>query len=189
MRGSRSLAWTRREPGHARCRLFVHNDKQVPRLFLVPQPPRPQPSTHLRQLLRSPSLLESVMAGGVALPEGVREIVIHMKDTCLLDAKTTAYLTNIPLRTVYHILAVWRKTGEAKPAPEGKQGRPRALDFGDTQVSRQTSNLCFFDRICSSSFNLSLAATICILKSFARFSRSDAGCMCRSQRYGEPCSE
>ncbi len=25
----------------------------------------------------------------------------------------------------------WR----AKPAPEGKQGRPRALDFGDTQVS------------------------------------------------------
>ncbi len=75
------------------------------------------------------------MAGGVALAEGVRAIVIHMKDSCFLDAKTIAYLTGIPIRTVYHVLSVWRKTGEAKPAPEGKQGRPRALDFGDTQVS------------------------------------------------------
>ncbi len=75
------------------------------------------------------------MAGGVALSEDVRGVVIHMKDTCLLDAKTIAYLTGIPIRTVYSVLAAWKKTGEVKPAAEGKQGRPRALDFGDTQVS------------------------------------------------------
>ncbi len=77
----------------------------------------------------------SVMAGGVALTEGVRAIVIHMRETCFLDAKSIAYLTGIPIRTVYHVLSIWRKTGEVKPAPEGKQGRPRALDFGDTRVS------------------------------------------------------
>lgn len=76
------------------------------------------------------------MAGGVALSEGVRGIVVHMKDACFLDAKTISYLTGIPLRTVYNVLAVWRKTGETKPAPEGERGRPRALDFGDTQVSQ-----------------------------------------------------
>ncbi len=74
------------------------------------------------------------MAGGVALSEDARGIVIHMKDTCFLDAKTIAYLTGMPVRTVYHILVAWKKTGEVKPTAEGKQGRPRALDFGDTQV-------------------------------------------------------
>lgn len=78
------------------------------------------------------------MAGGVALSEDTRGVIIHMKDTCLLDAKTIAYLSGIPIRTVYHILLTWNKTGEVKPAPEGKRGRPRLLNFGDTQVSIQS---------------------------------------------------
>ncbi|KLO04633.1 hypothetical protein SCHPADRAFT_793919, partial [Schizopora paradoxa] len=37
-------------------------------------------------------------------------------------------------RSVYRILADWKRTGEVKVVSERKQGRPRALDFADTQV-------------------------------------------------------
>lgn len=43
-------------------------------------------------------------------------------------------LTGIPVRTIYRVLSTWKSTGEVKPAPTGKRGRPRALDFADTQV-------------------------------------------------------
>ncbi len=58
-----------------------------------------------------------------------------MQTTSLLDAKLISQLTGVPLRTVYRVLSVWRTTGEVKPEAEGKQGRPRTLDFADTQVS------------------------------------------------------
>ncbi len=59
---------------------------------------------------------------------------LHAQHFCL-DAKTTASLTGISNRSVYHVLSTWKRTGKVKPAPEGKQGRPRVLDFADTQVS------------------------------------------------------
>lgn len=127
-RGRNSMSMEVGEQGCGTCWISTtgdHNNKQLA-THLVPPPPS---TAHIN------SLLVSVMAGGVALSEGVRTIVIHMKESCFLDAKAISFLTGIPLRTVYHVLAIWRKTGEAKPAPEGKQGRPRALDFGDTQVS------------------------------------------------------
>ncbi len=98
-------------------------------LLVLVRPSSIAATTHLH-------LLSPVMAGSVALLEDVRGVVIHMKETCLLDAKTIAYLSGIPIRTVYHILAAWKKTGEVKNTAEGKQGRPRVLDFGDTQVSK-----------------------------------------------------
>ncbi len=103
-------------------------------------PPRSLFQFHHRRLL--PIFPFSCHGGSVALSEDARGIVIHMKDTCFLDAKTIAYLTGMPVRTVYHILVAWKKTGEVKPTAEGKQGRPRALDFGDTQGMPDTY-LCY----------------------------------------------
>ncbi len=75
------------------------------------------------------------MAGGLAYSEDLRGILIYMHATSLLDAKTISHLTGIPIRSVFRVLSTWKRTGEVKPAPEGKQGRPRALDYADTQVS------------------------------------------------------
>ncbi len=125
--------WATLERGAWHAGLCGNSDKQ-PATLLVLQLPSSTAATN------DSVLLSPVMAGGVALSEDARGVVIHMKDNCFLDAKTIAYLSGIPIRTVYHILAVWKKTGEVKPAPEGKQGRPRALDFGDTQVSVHTSH-------------------------------------------------
>lgn len=75
------------------------------------------------------------MPSGVAFSEDLRAVLIFMHDNRLLDARMINELTGIPIRTVYRVLSTWRNTGEVKPAPEGKQGRPRALDYGDTKVS------------------------------------------------------
>lgn len=75
------------------------------------------------------------MPNGVAFSEDLRGVLIFMHDNCCLDAKTINDLTGIPIRTVYRILSSWKQTGEVKPASEGKPGRPRALDYGDTKVN------------------------------------------------------
>ncbi|KLO06298.1 hypothetical protein SCHPADRAFT_811868, partial [Schizopora paradoxa] len=63
----------------------------------------------------------------------LRNCLIYMHITSCLSAKMISDLTGIPLRTVYRVLSVWKATGEVKPEAQGKQGRPRALDFADTQ--------------------------------------------------------
>ena len=77
----------------------------------------------------------NAMTKGVALSEDLCKVVIYMFSCHNLDMTQIAYLTDIPKRTVYSILSTWRLTGEVKPAPNGKQGRQRVLDFTDTQVS------------------------------------------------------
>ncbi len=79
----------------------------------------------------------SPMTSGKALSEDLQGALIYMHDTTGLDAKTISSLTGIALRTVYRVLSTWKQTGKVKPTPEGKQGRPRVLDFADTQVSLQ----------------------------------------------------
>ncbi|KLO04588.1 Homeodomain-like protein [Schizopora paradoxa] len=74
------------------------------------------------------------MTGGVALSEDLRATVIYMHDSSGLDAKTISQLTGIPRRTVHRILSTWKATGIVKPAPQGRRGRPRALDLADTEV-------------------------------------------------------
>ncbi len=74
------------------------------------------------------------MAAGVALSEDLRGVLLHMHITVSLDAKAISYYTGIPIRTVYRVIATWKRTGQVKPPSEGKQGRPRALDFADTRV-------------------------------------------------------
>lgn len=74
------------------------------------------------------------MPSGVAFSEDLRGVLIFMHTDRFLDAKAITELTGIPIRTIYRVLQTWRETGEVKPASEGKQGRPRALDYGDTQV-------------------------------------------------------
>lgn len=74
------------------------------------------------------------MANGVALSEDLRGVLIYMHVKLSLNAKSISYFTGISIRTVYRVLSTWKSTGEVKPAPEGKQGRPRVLDYGDTEV-------------------------------------------------------
>ncbi len=74
------------------------------------------------------------MPHGVALSEDLRGVLIHIHVSSSLDSKALARLTGIPVRTIQRILSNWKKTGEVKTAPTGKKGRPRALDFSDTQV-------------------------------------------------------
>jgi len=80
------------------------------------------------------------MTAGAALSEDLRNAVIHMHTTAALDAKAISYFTGVPIRTVYSVLSTWKRTGQAKPAraEKEKRGRPRALDFADTQVSLAT---------------------------------------------------
>ena len=75
------------------------------------------------------------MPSVVALSEDLRRVLIYMRESRALEVKTIHDLTGVPARTIYRILSLWKETGEAKPASEGKQGRPRALDYGDTRVS------------------------------------------------------
>lgn len=75
------------------------------------------------------------MASGVALSKDLREVILYMLTHHGLDVKQVAHLTGVSQRTVYRIQFTWRLTGEAKPAPLRKQGRPRALDLADAQVS------------------------------------------------------
>ncbi len=70
----------------------------------------------------------------VALSEDLRGVLIHIHVSSSLDSKALARLTGIPVRTIQRILSNWKKTGEVKTVPTGKKGRPRALDFSDTQV-------------------------------------------------------
>lgn len=74
------------------------------------------------------------MPSGVALSEDLRGVIIHMTVSRGLSLKSISYFTGIPLRTIQRVLTAWKRTGEVKPAPEGSRGRPRALDFADTQV-------------------------------------------------------
>ncbi len=93
---------------------------------LKPQP-QPRTITFARFL--------SAMTAGVAFSEDLRGVLIFMHTSRFLDAKTISHWTGIPIRTIYRVLSTWNRTGEVKPAPSGKQGRPRTLDFTDTQVS------------------------------------------------------
>lgn len=74
------------------------------------------------------------MPSGVAFSEDLRGVLIYMHVHRDLDSNTISLLTRVPRRTVQRVLTMWRRTGKVKPAPEGKRGRPRALDFADTQV-------------------------------------------------------
>ncbi len=101
--------------------------RRIPRATTTLEHQRSQPLSDFR-------LLDFSMPSGVALSEDARGIVIFMHDSRSLNAKSISYFTGIPLRTVQHILSTWKATGEVKPVPEGQRGRPRALDFGDTEV-------------------------------------------------------
>lgn len=74
------------------------------------------------------------MPSGVALSGDLCGVLVKMHISAALDAKAISYFTGIPIRTIYRVLANFKRTGEAKPAPTGQRGRPRALDFADTQV-------------------------------------------------------
>lgn len=75
------------------------------------------------------------MTSGVAVSNDLRQAITYMHKHRGLDVKQIVYLTGIPQRTVYRILSTWSATGEIGPASAGKRGRPRALDFADTQVN------------------------------------------------------
>lgn len=74
------------------------------------------------------------MAAGVALSEDLRGVLIRMHILRDLSTKSISNFTLIPLRTVQSVLTAWKRTGEVKPVSDAVQGRPRALDFADTQV-------------------------------------------------------
>lgn len=99
----------------------------------------PLPSTLPSTATTTPGLFK--MPAGVALSTDLRNCLIYMHTTSCLDGKAISQLTGIPLRTVYRILSVWRSTGEVKPQQVGKPGRPRALDFANTQVCRDHQRL------------------------------------------------
>lgn len=75
------------------------------------------------------------MTNGLPLSGDLRKVVVFMHEDRKLDINEIVYFTGVPARTVYRILSIWRKTGEVNPPTAAKSGRPRALDFADTQVS------------------------------------------------------
>ncbi len=101
-----------------------------------PRSPEPRPQASSFLIPRNSASYS--MTGGVALSEDLRGVLIRMHILRGIDTKSISYFTGIPLRTVQHVVTTWKRMGEAKPAPEGVRGRPRVLDFADTQV-----RLCF----------------------------------------------
>lgn len=75
------------------------------------------------------------MLDGAAYSNDLRRTLIYMHIQHSLDAKSISHYTGVPSRSVYRILADWRRTGQDKLEPTGRRGRPRKLDFSDTQVS------------------------------------------------------
>ena len=74
------------------------------------------------------------MTRGVATPDALLQVVLHMHESLRLDVKEIVHLTNIPQRTVYRMLTKSRESDQPKPKSMEKRGRPRTLDFADTQV-------------------------------------------------------
>ncbi len=106
--------------------------------WLVVLSHRPLSQTSISQSTRRQT--PAPMPQGVALSEDLRGVLIHIHVSSSLDSKALARLTGIPVRSIQRILSNWKKTGEVKTAPTGKKGRPRALDFSDTQVRRRFSS-------------------------------------------------
>ena len=74
------------------------------------------------------------MTQGVPVSDDLCRVIMHMSTNCGLDVKDIVYLTAVPRASVYWILNAWKQTGEECLAPHSKSGRPRALDFTDTQI-------------------------------------------------------
>ncbi len=81
------------------------------------------------------------MPPGVALSEDLRGVLVHMHSLCFLNPKTISELTGIPLRTIQRMLPFGRPLVHSSQNRMGKKGRPRALDFGDTQASQTQTHL------------------------------------------------
>ena len=79
------------------------------------------------------------MPRGIALPDGVRQVVLHMHRSLGLNVKEIVYLTNIPQRTVYRLLTPRSEAERLKHEHIERRGRPRKLDFADTQVCPPSS--------------------------------------------------
>lgn len=74
------------------------------------------------------------MARRKTLSDDLRNALIYMHTQHGLPLKTIASFTNISLRTVQHIVHVWKYNGVVSKERLLNQGRPRALDYTDTQA-------------------------------------------------------
>ena len=74
------------------------------------------------------------MPRGVLAQDGVRKIVLHMHRSLGLSASEIVHLTNVPQRTIYRMLAAQREEEAPQHQVSETRGRPRKLDFADTQV-------------------------------------------------------
>ena len=81
------------------------------------------------------------MPRGIALLDGVRQVLLHMHRSLGLNVKEIVYLTNIPQCTVYPQQTPRSKAEQLKHEHIERRGRPRKLDFADTQVCPPSSFL------------------------------------------------
>ena len=61
-----------------------------------------------------------------------RQVILHMHRTLRLSVREIVHLTDVPKRTVYRILMTEKKQPQHQNIE--LRGRPRKLDFADTQV-------------------------------------------------------
>lgn len=74
------------------------------------------------------------MPRGALIENGVRRIILHMHESLELSASQIVHYTSVPQQTVYRVLKVHRRLEETQKQVIEMRGRPRKLDFADTQV-------------------------------------------------------
>ena len=71
----------------------------------------------------------------------VQQVILHMHGTLRLSVREIVYLTDVPKRTVYRILTTQTEKKQPQHQNIELRGRPRKLDFADTQVRLSTGSV------------------------------------------------
>ena len=95
---------------------------------------------HPRSSLFCPSILVELVHSytmprhRTPLSRDLRDIIVYMRVSAGTPVKEISWLTGIARGTIYQILQTWKETGVSFREKLVNQGRPRALNYGDTEV-------------------------------------------------------
>ena len=76
------------------------------------------------------------------LSQDLRDVLVYMRVAAGKTVKAISISTGIAEGTVYQILQIWKETGGASRQKLPNQGRPRALEYADTEVCRAHIDIC-----------------------------------------------
>ena len=96
--------------------------------------------TELGFLIRGETVLNATtMVKGRPLSTDLRSVLVRMVTTCGLSLGDVCTYSGIPRRTLERLVSKFKKTGEVQ-GNATRRGRPRILEYSDTEVRHTVSN-------------------------------------------------